>query len=255
MIKSQRISLIIPCRNEEQALKKMLRSLPSSIDEVIVVDNGSTDNTQAVAKTFGAKLIIEKRQHRGIGYGYAHRAGFAAASGDIIVTMDGDNTYPIRDITKSVQHLIKNNLDFVSCNRFPLAEGREISWVRQLGVKVLNLETAILYNYRIQDILSGMWIFRKNNLSQIVISEGGWNLSPEIKLKAIMAKDIKFGEFHINHYFRFDGSSKQKIWQTGFDHLIYIAKLRSLTFLHNIISRFHLTIKRQIAKQNIFASE
>jgi hypothetical protein len=76
-----------------------------------------------------------------------------------------------------------------------------------------------------QDILSGMWIVRKSVAKKMQLRSGGWNLSPEIKLIALMNPTISFGEYHINHHYRSGGVSKQIIWKTGFEHLFYIFHL------------------------------
>src|ERR1700734_432436 len=90
MYKSQKITVIIPCLNEEQGIESVMRRMPDFVDEVIVVDNGSTDRTSDVAKSYGAKVIHEDVR----GYGRAYKTGFASASGDIIITLDGDQSYP-----------------------------------------------------------------------------------------------------------------------------------------------------------------
>src|SRR5271163_3668926 len=90
MYKDLRITVIIPCLNEEQGIEKVLRRMPSFVDEVIVVDNGSTDRTSDVARSLGAQVIREEVR----GYGRSYKRGFASATGDIIITLDGDHSYP-----------------------------------------------------------------------------------------------------------------------------------------------------------------
>ena len=86
MYKGQSITVIIPCLNEEQGIEKMLRAMPDFVDEVIVVDNNSTDRTSEVAASLGAKVIREEVR----GYGRAYKRGFADATSDIIITLDGE---------------------------------------------------------------------------------------------------------------------------------------------------------------------
>ena len=75
MYKSERITVIIPCLNEEQGIERVLRRMPEFVDQVIVVDNGSTDRTSDVARTFGAEVIREPVR----GYGRSYKRGFASA--------------------------------------------------------------------------------------------------------------------------------------------------------------------------------
>src|SRR5438128_10374520 len=91
MYKNLRVTVVIPCLNEEQGIQEVLREAPSFIDEVIVVDNGSTDRTAAVARQMGAHVVTELSR----GYGRAYKSGFSQATGDIVVTLDGDHSYPV----------------------------------------------------------------------------------------------------------------------------------------------------------------
>jgi len=88
MYRGKRISVVIPCHNEEAGVAAVLAQMPSMVDEVVVVDNASTDRTAEVARGAGARVVFEARK----GYGRAYKTGFAAARGDVIVTMDGDGT-------------------------------------------------------------------------------------------------------------------------------------------------------------------
>src|SRR5947209_17020427 len=91
MYKGQSITVIIPCLNEEQGIEKVLRAMPEFVDEVVVVDNNSTDRTSEVAASLGAKVVREEVR----GYGRAYKRGFTCATSDIIVTLDGDHSYPV----------------------------------------------------------------------------------------------------------------------------------------------------------------
>lgn len=226
MLNNKKITLIIPCKNEEAALYWMLKNKPLYIDEVIVVDNGSKDNTDTVAYILGAKVVYEPRQVGGIGYGFAHQTGMKLATGDIIVAMDGDGTYPLTNIKDAISYLEKSNSDFVSCSRFPLTNPKAISFIRQVGIRLLNFLVGLLYKFQIKDILSGMWIMKRDCINKLDLSSGEWNFSPEIKLAAIAHPDIHFSEYHIPHYERLNGLSKQQILRTGLAHLRFILKHR-----------------------------
>ena len=94
MYRDLTISVVIPCYNEEEGIQHVIRSLPPSVDEVVVVDNNSTDRTAEVSAALGARVVPEKRK----GYGAAYKAGLPAATKDVTVTMDGDGTYPSEQI-------------------------------------------------------------------------------------------------------------------------------------------------------------
>ncbi len=220
MIQGFKISLIIPCYNEEEGLDTVLKAVPNSIDEIIVVDNNSTDNTSNIAKSLGAIVIPEKQK----GYGFAYHTGFKNASGDIFVTLDGDGTYPVDEIEKNIEILLKENLDFISCCRFPLVNQEVMDPVSKFGNKVLTFVTEILFGFHLKDSQSGMWIFKKNSLSKLTLKSNGMALSEEIKIEAIKRK-LKFKEVHIAYYQRF-GEKKIKKFQDGIINLIYLFQLK-----------------------------
>lgn len=226
MIQNKRISLIVPCRNEAGIIGGFIQRVPSYIDEILVIDNNSTDESFKEAKHAGAIVIKEKRTKNGIGYGFAHQTGIANATGDIIIAMDGDDTYPLNSIKSIVTTMIRREWDIVSCARLPLDNPKAISWIRRMGIAILNWEVRLLYGYPMRDILTGMWLGRKDALHHLHLSQGDWNFSPEIKLAALHDKHISFAEHHIGHFVRKNSISKQHIWKTGFEHLWYVAKRR-----------------------------
>lgn len=226
MVNGKSITVIIPCRNEEKIIAQTIKNVPDYVDEIIVVDNGSTDNTRKVAKKAGAKVLTDERTKNGIGYGCAIMKGLYYSGGDIVFTMDGDNTYPSYQIRGLVDYMDFNKLDFVSCSRLPLKNSKAISKTRQLGIRVLNFAIFLLYGVKVRDILTGMWALRSEIVPKLDLKMCDWNLSPEIKIAAFANKEIRFGEHHIDHFERLGEPSKQSIWKTGFGHLFYIIHRR-----------------------------
>lgn len=234
MYKSKSISVILPCRNEGNHLKEVIARIPKYIDEIIVVSNKSTDNTVEVAKKLHLKVFEDNRTLGGIGYGFAHITGINNASGDIIVGIDGDATYPIENLAEIIDYMSSEKLDFISCNRYPLQDGSKIPLKLRLGVKILNLETRLLYGLNIKDILSGMWVFKKQARSSLGLTMGDWNLSPQIKINAALSPKIKFGEYSIVQHER-HGDTKQHYFSTGLSHLAW---LFSNKFSRSRLSRY-----------------
>jgi hypothetical protein len=90
---------------------------------------------------------------------------------------------------------------------------------------MLNLEVRLLFWRRVADILSGMWVMRREAVAQLDLTKGDWNLSPEIKLKALLNPNIRFGEFPIRQRTR-QGRSHQRYLRTGLSHAWWILRHR-----------------------------
>ncbi len=220
-LKNMNISVIIPCYNEEKAIEAVIKSIPKdNIQEIIVVDNNSTDKSAEVAKNAGAKVVFEQKQ----GYGAALKKGFKEASGDIIATLDADNQYPAELIPEIANYLIENNLDFISCNRVPFTTGSQ-SFSRKLGNYILTKAANILFNINLKDSQSGMWIFKRNVLEKIWPESNDMPLSEELKILAATHPAIKFEEYYISYKPRI-GESKLFPLKHGLKNMLYLFKLK-----------------------------
>ena len=176
MIDGHSVSLVMPCRNESGHLADLIEEIPDFYDEIICVSNKSTDETVQVGRQIEKKnkkfrLLIDNRSAKGIGYGFAHMTGIAAAKNEYIVCADSDGTYPIEVFPQILEQMNVRNLSFVSGSRYP---DKEIPPKLQLGVKILNCEIALLYWFRIHDSLSGMWVFRRDIVPELHLTEGDW---------------------------------------------------------------------------------
>jgi len=221
MYRGTTISVVIPCYNEEEGLARVIPSLPKSVDDLIVVDNRSTDRTAEVARRLGARVINEARR----GYGAAYKAGLAAATGDITVTMDGDGTYPADQVEECVAFLLDRNLDFVSASRFPLVDASAMSFWSKVGNGILTFAMLVLFMRRVMDSQSGMWIYRSALYPEIAPESDGMAFSEEIKIRAIRHPRVAFGECRIRYRPRI-GEVKLEKWRDGFRNLWYLVKLR-----------------------------
>lgn len=211
---------MIPCYNEDEGIRKVLESLPTSIDERIVVDNNSTNGAGDIARRLGATVLLERRQ----GYGFAYQTGLPAANGDIIATLDGDGSYPAEVIPALVSSLLAEELDFISGCRFPLQNPRSMPRTNQLGNFLLTAATAVLYGKGIKDSQSGMWVFRRSLLASLTLRSGGMPLSEEIKLEVIK-HGFRFREVHIPYHERI-GEAKLRKWKDGWENLIFLIRKR-----------------------------
>jgi hypothetical protein len=221
MYKGQRITVIIPCLNEEQGIELVLKRMPEFVDEVIVVDNGSTDRTSEVAEGFGAKVIRESVR----GYGRSYKAGFAWASGDILVTLDGDHSYPPDAISYLIEAFLHLDVDFLNASRFPVRDKTGMSFLNMVGNLILSLAMSILYFHWVRDSQSGMWVFRRSILKGMKLISDSMAFSEEIKIEALKNRDVKFTEISIMYRSRL-GETKLNLWRDGFFNLWFLVKKR-----------------------------
>jgi hypothetical protein len=221
MYKDNRITVVIPCLNEEAGIRDVLEALPSFVDEAIVVDNDSTDRTREVAETHGAIVVAELNR----GYGRAYKKGFAHATGDIIVTLDGDHSYPVDALSYLLEAFLHSRVGFLSASRLPLLDRNAMGWKNLLGNRMLSIVMSVLCFRWVSDSQSGMWVFRRSAVDKMNLISDGMAFSEEIKIEAIRNVDIGFREIFINYSQR-RGETKLHIWRDGFQNLWFLFRKR-----------------------------
>lgn len=219
-----KVSVVIPCYNEEQGVAKVIPTLPDFVDEIIVVDNNSSDRTAEVASGLGAVVVSEKKQ----GYGAAYKTGLKHATGDIVVTMDGDATYPAHAISYLIEVLYLEELDFISAARIPIHFAHSLNMIqRYLGNIFLTTVTLMLFGIKLRDSQSGMWVFRREILEKISVLSDGMPFSEEFKIRAYRHPGIRAREVPVQFkYVARIGHSKLNIWNDGWKNLVYLFNLR-----------------------------
>jgi glycosyltransferase involved in cell wall biosynthesis len=221
MYKGQTITVIIPCLNEEQGIEQIMKRMPEFVDETIVVDNGSTDRTSEVAARFGARVIREDVR----GYGRAYKTGFGFASGDLIITLDGDQSYPPDAISYLLEAFLHLDVDFLNTSRFPVRDPKAMSFMNKMGNLALSLVMSILYFRWVRDSQSGMWVFRRSILKDMKLTSDGMAFSEEVKIEALKSDRVRFAEISIQYSSRL-GETKLNLWRDGFNNLWFLVKKR-----------------------------
>lgn len=224
MYKDHTITLVLPCLNEEAGLAAMLPRVPGVVDEVIVVDNNSTDASAQVAARHGARVVHEPRP----GYGAAYRAGFAAVPSGIIVTMDADDTYPLHALPEIAARLVDFDLDFITVRRMHVNWERSAELITKfIGKKIIDFTASLLFMRLIHDTQSGMWCFRREILDTLNITGNGMAMSEEIKLEAFARKDIRAVEIPVKYqYHKRLGRVKLNMFRDGLFNWLFLFKKR-----------------------------
>jgi hypothetical protein len=191
------------------------------VDQTIVVDNGSTDRTSDVARALGALVIREEVR----GYGRAYKRGFSAATGDVIVTLDGDHSYPPDAISYLLEAFLHLDVDFLNASRFPVRDRQAMSFKHKFGNLVLSLAMSVLYFRWVRDSQSGMWVFRRSILSGMKLVSDSMAFSEEIKIEALKNSRVRFDEISIQYSSRL-GEIKLNPWRDGFHNLWFLVQKR-----------------------------
>src|SRR5436309_9573605 len=223
MYKGVSITVIIPCLNEEQGIERILRAMPEFVDEVVVVDNNSTDRTSDVAASLGAKVVREEVR----GYGRAYKRGFADATSDLIITLDGDHSYPVDALSYLIEAFLHLDVDFLNTSRFPVRDSSAMSFKHKVGNLMLSVAMSLLYFRWVRDSQSGMWVFRRSIIKDMKLESDSMAFSEEIKIEVLRNPRLRFSEISIMYSARL-GEIKLNPWRDGVQNLWFLAKKRFL---------------------------
>ena len=234
-VKLNKVSIVIPCYNEEEAIPSVvprtLRSLDTLVEdqqikdyEVIVVNDKSTDNSLAELSQFPSLRVISTKG-KGRGYGKALKEGFQSATGDWIAFLDMDNSYRPEDIPLLVEAAKTGDSDFIMGQRPFKEEG--MSFTRGLGNWVYVVLAKLIYRSHLEDVCSGFRLFHRRHLNDVVsIPEDGLDFSIHLTLKMICQKTF-IKPINIQYDARL-GDSKLSVFSDGLSFLrvLLLLKLR-----------------------------
>ncbi|MEU8250115.1 glycosyltransferase family 2 protein [Nonomuraea sp. NPDC048916] len=179
------VTVVVPAMNEADNLPHVFATLPDWIDEVVLVDGNSSDDTVAVARKLRPGLRVVTQSGRG--KGNALIEGFAAANGDIIVMIDADGSTDGREIFSFVTALV-DGADFAKGSRYAPGGGSDdISPVRSLGNKMLTGLTNLLYGTRYTDLCYGYNAFWARHLDAMALDCDGFEIETLMNVRAAQA--------------------------------------------------------------------
>ena len=179
-----RVSVIIAALDEEASLPLVLRRLPGGLFEVILVDGNSSDRTVEVA--LAERPDIRVIRQPGCGKGDALRAGFKAASGDILVAMDADGSTNPAEIPAFVGQLL-SGADYVKGSRFiPGGGTADMTLTRKMGNLGLMWTAMMLFGIRYTDLNYGFTGFWRRELDHLDLRSEGFEIETEMNLRAAL---------------------------------------------------------------------
>ena len=219
------LSVIMPCLNEEQRVGICIEEAKSFMrqnelrGEILVVDNGSSDQSARVANEHGAKVICETRR----GYGAAIRAGIRGAAGSVLIIGDCDTTYDFLHMEGMYEMLASGQADMVIGNRY--AGGTQkgaMSLYHRYGVKFLSCLGRKKFHVNVYDFHCGLRGGTKEAFERLQFTTTGMELATEMIAEASV-QELRIREFPVAlKKCMYPRKSKLKTIQDGFRHLRYI---------------------------------
>lgn len=182
-----KISIIIPVYNEEKTVAEIIRKVKAVSyphqTEIIVINDGSTDNSTKILSKIKDIILLDNKKNRG--KGYSLRRGFQKAKGDIIIIQDADLEYNPLDHLKLLSYLKKSGVDAVYGSRFLSKNHKPRYTIFYYGNIFLSFLTKILYGKKITDMETCYKVFRRSVLNKINLTSQKFDFEPEITCKLI----------------------------------------------------------------------
>jgi len=225
-----KLSVIMPVYNEREKLRDAVLAVLAvdRADEIIIVDDGSTDGTRDLypeIEELDASIKIHMHD-RNQGKGAALRTGFKVAEGDIFLIQDADLEYDPRDYFALVQPIEEGRAAVVYGSRFRGGPTKAMFFWHMVGNKFLTLVTNVLYNTILSDMETCYKVFRADVIRDIPLRARGFEFEPEITSK-VLKRGYRIYEIPISYNGReFDEGKKLNPWKEGPKAFYYLIKYR-----------------------------
>jgi glycosyltransferase involved in cell wall biosynthesis len=206
------VTVVIPALNEAPNIGWVLDRIPPWVSEVLLVDGLSTDGTVQIARKHRTDIVVVEERSRG--KGAALRAGFAAASSEIIVMIDADGSTNPAEMIRFVYALL-SGADFVKGSRDMAGGGSvDITRLRELGNRFFVGLVNLLHNREFTDLCYGYCAFWKRDLQALALRADGFDIEAELVLNARRA-GLEIVEVPSLELERRAGTSNLNTWRDG----------------------------------------
>ena len=218
----EKITVIVPTRNEADNLLPVLALAHAHADELLVIDGHSTDGTREIATACGARVIVDDQR----GKGAAIRRGIAEATGDILVFLDADGSHDPGDIPALVAPILAGEADHISGSRM-LGGSDELhatihQFIRLFGSQVITLSINYTLGVRLTDCQNGFRAIRRDVAQQLGLQENITTIEQEMVIKTIR-RGYRLGEVATHEYARANGNSNFRVQDVWHKYLLSLA--------------------------------
>ncbi len=222
-----KLSVIIPVYNEAKTIAELIRRVQAVAleKEIILIDDGSSDETFAVAKTFENENFIAVQHKENQGKGAAIRTALQYVKGDMVIIQDGDLETEPNDYIHLVKPIIdgKAKVVYGSRNLNPTAGNRY--WLYDLGGRFISMWTNFLYQQNITDEAACYKVFRTEIIKNIPLTYNRFEFCPEVTAR-VSKMGIKIFELPMHYYPRSFSEGKKMKWTDGLKAFWVLLKLR-----------------------------
>jgi len=186
-----KLSVVIPVYNEKNTIEEILRRVKNTgrADEIILVDDGSTDGTRELLRTMASPPAVKVVFHeKNLGKGAALRTGFQKAGGEVILVQDADLEYNPAEYPALLEPIECGQADVVYGSRFLGSKHRVTMFWHMVANQLLTFATNLLYNSILSDMETGYKVFRADLLKSIPLRANRFEFEPEITAKILKRK-------------------------------------------------------------------
>ena len=218
----ERLTLVIPAKNESESLPKVLEELKTFDLKVIVVIPKNDELTKESIKNFNCKIIEEQN---GQGYGNALRTGISNVETDLFCIFNADGSFNPIYLKDMIDLITNEKSDFVFCSRYEKSGGSDDdTFLTYIGNKIFTFLCNILFNLNISDVLFTYVLGKTSAFKEVNLKSENFNICVELPIKA-QRKNMAYTDFASKERSRIAGFKKVNEFRDGFKILFYMLAL------------------------------
>lgn len=227
---SVRLSVIIPCYNEDPTLAQVIRTVRATPQdgglEIILVDDGSSLPAESLLPPEVRSMVDILERHPGNrGKGAAIRTGFGRASGEYVLIQDADLEYHPREYRRLLEPLLAGVADVVYGSRFAGGDSHRVLYFwHYAGNRALTLLSNMCTNLNLTDMETGYKVFRRSVLEGLQLRENRFGIEPEITAKISRVPGVRIYEVGISYFGRTYAEGKKIDWKDGLWAIVCILR-------------------------------